>query len=70
MENIVELVKDLQKQVAELTKKQGGGTTLDKASSAEIISGVDDAKYTTPKGLKDAGIAPATFNFLLSQIFS
>lgn len=32
------------------------GTT--KASSAEIIAGTEDNKYTSPKGLADAGIVP------------
>ncbi len=31
---------------------------LNKASGAEIITGTDDAKWATPKAIKDAGIVP------------
>lgn len=64
--DILEKIKIIEQQVADLSKKQGGGTTIEKASSVEIKAGVDDAKYPTSKGLKDAGIT----GWLVNQVFN
>jgi hypothetical protein len=36
------------------------GAGFGKATSAEVTTGTDDAKFTTPKALKDAGIVATT----------
>jgi hypothetical protein len=43
-----------------------GGTALTKATGAEVTAGTDDAKYTTPKAIKDAGIVAVTLPSIAS----
>lgn len=44
----------------------GGGSTLSKATAADVTAGTDDDKYTTSKALKDAGIVAVTVREILT----
>jgi hypothetical protein len=50
-------------------KNVDGGTSLAKASGAEVTTGTNDAKYVTPKAIADSqiGIQPKRYVALLSQ---
>ena len=43
--------------MARLSTGSGGGTSLSKASGADVDTGTDDAKYVTAKAITDSGVA-------------